>query len=164
MRVKYILAGLVLLFCLPMAMADRLYKWVDDSGRVTYHDLPPPQGSGYTYEEKTVRGDDAGGSDDGGVSDAASQNPVVLYSVPKCPSCDLARAYLQKRKTPFKEINVAIDPKLQNQLKKISGALSVPTITVGKKVMTGYIESLLEGELVAAGYPKPGEKKTEDET
>jgi hypothetical protein len=27
--------------------------------------------------------------------------PVILYSVPVCGSCDLARAYLQKRKVTF---------------------------------------------------------------
>jgi hypothetical protein len=39
-------------------------------------------------------------------------------------------------------------------VKKI-GELSVPTITVGSKVMQGYVESLLAGELDQAGYPKP---------
>jgi hypothetical protein len=38
----------------------------------------------------------------------------------------------------------------------------VPTVLVGSKVMNGYMESLLEGELDQAGYPrigggKPGE-------
>ena len=32
--------------------------------------------------------------------------------------------------------------------------MAVPTITVGSKVMRGYIDSLLDGELDQAGYPK----------
>lgn len=163
MIMKTILLALILMVSVPAAMAERLYKWTDSSGRVTYHDTPP-QGSGYHVEEKRMRGNAVYGGDDNPNTEAASKNPVVLYSVPKCNTCDLARTYLQKQKIPFKEINVVSDPKLQQQLKKASGSLSVPTIMVGKKVMKGYLQSLLEGELTAAGYTKPGTKKAEDES
>jgi glutaredoxin len=89
--------------------------------------------------------------------DVAEKYPVVLYSVPKCSSCDLARAYLQKRKVPFSEKNVENDRKSQEEMKEKTKGLSVPTILVGTKVMSGYMESLLEGELDQAGYPKEGE-------
>jgi hypothetical protein len=42
---------------------------------------------------------------------------------------------------------------LIEELKKKAGSLSVPTILVGEKVMQGLLESLLAGELDAAGYP-----------
>jgi hypothetical protein len=48
-------------------------------------------------------------------------------------------------------------------VKKI-GELSVPTITVGSKVMQGYVESLLAGELDQAGYPKPEASPESGET
>ena len=57
---------------------------------------------------------------------------------------------------PYSEKNVEGDRKLQDELIKQSGGLAVPTITVGSKVMKGYLESLLEGELDQAGYPKAG--------
>ncbi len=79
----------------------------------------------------------------------------MLYIATKCDSCDLARAYLDKRKVPYTEKNVEGDLKLQEELKKKTGSLSVPTVLVGEKVMRGYLESLLEGELDAAGYAKP---------
>ncbi len=165
MAMKTILLVLVLMVSVPTVMAERLYKWTDSSGRVSYHDTPPPQGSGYHVEEKRIRGNNRyGGDDENPNTEAASKNPVILYSVPECVTCDLARAYLQKQKIPFKEVNVVNDPKLQQQLKKVSGSLSVPTITVGKKVMNGYMQSLLEGELAAAGYVKPDAKKTENES
>jgi glutaredoxin len=165
MTIKTILLVLVLMVSVPVVMAERLYKWTDSNGRVTYRDAPPPQGSGYHVEEKKIRGNNRyGGDDENPNTEAASKNPVILYSVPKCVTCDLARAYLQKQKIPFKEVNVVNDPKLQQQLKKVSGSLSVPTITVGKKVMKGYMQSLLEGELTAAGYAKPDVKKTENES
>ena len=40
-------------------------------------------------------------------------------------------------------------------MRKKVGELSVPTITVGGKIMQGYVESLVAGELDQAGYPKP---------
>lgn len=161
---KKLFLSVLMLFCVSsVAVAQKLYKWTDPNGRVTYRDAPPPTGSGYNVEEKKVRSDAPYSSDDENPnSEAASNNPVVLYFVPKCPSCDLARSYLEKNKIPFKAVNVVSDPKLQQQLKKVSGTLSVPTITIGSKVIKGYTEAWVESELKAAGYSKPGEKKPED--
>jgi hypothetical protein len=61
---------------------------------------------------------------------------------------------LQKRKVPFTEQNLNTDAELQQTLKKKLGSLSAPTITIGDKVMRGYVESVLEGELDEVGYPK----------
>lgn len=140
--------------------AQKMYKWVDGQGNVTYHDRPPPADSGYRVEEKQVRSGAARTTDE--ADDAAQKFPVVLYSVPKCSSCDSARAYLQKRKVPFSEKNVEKDVKLQEELKAKAGALAVPTILIGSKVMNGYLESLLEGELNQAGYSKAEAEKTDE--
>lgn len=140
---------------LSAAQAAPLYKWVDDQGRVSYHDRPPPEGSGYRVEQKRI-GSDARSDTDGALEKALEKYPVILYSVPVCGSCDLARTYLEKRKVPFTEKNLENNPETQQELKKKSGSLSAPTITVGDKVLNGYLESLLAGELDAAGYPKTG--------
>ncbi len=137
------------------AQAGTLYKWVDSNGKVSYHDQPPPDGAGYRVEEKNIGdGKKSGEKEDESLAKVAEKFPVILYSVPDCGSCDLARIYLQKRKVPFTEQNLNADPNLQQTLKKKIGSLSAPTIMVGEKVMKGYVESLLEGELDAAGYPK----------
>src|SRR3990167_2565379 len=130
---------IIALFMLPwgMASAQKMYKWVDGQGNVSYHDRPPPTNSGYRVEEKQVSAKRASATDE--TEDAAQKSPVVLYSVPKCSSCDAARAYLQKRKVPFAEKNVEKDVKLQEELKTKAGGLSVPTILVGAKVMNGYL-------------------------
>lgn len=146
------------------AQAETLYKWVDSQGRVSYHDQPPPEGAGYRVEEK-ILGERRKSKEDDTVAKIAEKYPVVLYSVPVCGSCDLARVYLQKRKVPFTEQNLENSAELQQQLKKKIGALSAPTIMIGEKVMKGYVESLLEGELDDAGYPKiaaPESAKEED--
>ena len=141
-------------FSAATAQGGTLYKWVDKDGKVSYHDQPPPENAGYRVEEKNLGSRERVGTD---ASQAAAEKfPILIYTTPKCASCDLARAYLEKRKVPYSEKNVESDPKLQEELKKNAGSLSVPTIMVGSKVMNGYMESLLEGELDQAGYPKAG--------
>jgi glutaredoxin len=146
--------GLICTFVLlPTAYAVKLYKWVDEDGNVTYHDRPPPE-AGYSVERKDFK---LGGRTtifDGEAGKAADESPVVLYTAPKCTACDLARAYLDRRNVPFTDKNVSGDAEAIKELQEKSGALTVPTIMVGSKVMKGYMESLLEGELDAAGYPK----------
>jgi glutaredoxin len=128
------------------AHAAKLYKWVDKDGNVTYQSTPPPGQAVEQKEIETVNTRTAG--------DSAAHAPVVLYVASHCSACDLARAYLDKRKVPYTLKNAESDPAVQEELKSKSGGLSVPTITIGDKVMRGYLESLLEGELDAAGYPK----------
>ncbi len=129
---------------LSAAQAAPLYKWVDSQGRVSYHDKPPPEGSGYRVEEKNLGTGRKSEADDT-LEKIVEKYPVVLYSVPVCGSCDLARIYLEKRKVPFTEQNLENNPELQQKLKKKVGSLSAPTIMIGEKVMNGYLESLLGG-------------------
>lgn len=139
----------LLLTASAVSAADRLYKHVDKDGRVTYRDQPPPGGG--SVEERVIRNRPQ--------SDQVSLPEVVLYVAPDCGSCDLARHYFKKRGVTFTEKDASTDPNIQQELKKVAGALSVPTILIGKKVMKGYLESLVEGELDAAGFPKAGETK-----
>lgn len=159
MRARVWLVAITAVLAVPAVQADKLYKWVDQDGHVSYHDQPPTD-EGYRVEEKIVRtktNDTQGGS-----SEAAAKFPVVLYSAPKCTSCDEARNYLKRRGIPFEDKNVQGDRKLQDELIKQSGGLSVPTITIGSKVMRGYMESLIEGELDQAGYGRAEAPTTEE--
>lgn len=145
------------------ALAGKLYKWVDERGNVSYQDRPPPEGQG-RVEEKNVREGTGAASIDPSAAEAAAKAPVTLYMIPKCSPCDAARAYLKKRKVPFTEVNVSEkNPQGQEAMRKKVGELSVPTITVGSKVMQGYVESLVSGELDQAGYPQ-AEATPETET
>jgi glutaredoxin len=136
---------------LSPAYAERVYRWVDKSGNVSYHDRPPPSEDASRVEERQFRV-----REDRGTSAAdAPKVAVVIYTVPQCSSCDQVRAHLEKRGVPFSEKNVDKDRAAQDELQKRSGALSVPTIIVGEKVMKGYVDSLLDGELDAAGFEKP---------
>jgi glutaredoxin len=152
-RVKTILVMALAIAGLSAAQAGTLYKWVDSQGRVTYHDKPPPEGSDFRVEEKNLDTGRKSEADDT-LEKIIEKYPVILYSVPVCGSCDLARVYLEKRKVPYSEHNLENNAELQQKLKQKFGALSAPTITIGEKVMKGYVESILEGELDTAGYPK----------
>jgi glutaredoxin len=146
---------LTALLLLPgVATAQRMYKWVDSQGNVSYHDRPPPAGSDVRVEEREIKRSRSRGGDS--ASDSAVQAPVVLYVVPKCPPCDAARMHLQRRNVPFSEKNVEKDLKLQDELKTKIGALTVPALTVGSKVLNTYSEGWLDSELDQAGYAKAG--------
>ena len=152
-RINILSVMALAVFGLSAAQADTLYKWVDSQGRVSYHDQPPPEGAGYKVEEK-VLGTSHKPKEDDTLAKIAEKYPVALYVAPGCASCDLARAYLQKRKVPFTEQNVENNVALQQTLKEKTGSVSGPALPIGDKVMKGYLESLLEGELDDAGYPK----------
>ena len=165
MNLRLILLLFLALAAVPAAQAAKLYKWVDRDGNVSYHDRPPPSDAGYRVEEKRFG---AGGTVYDTSRDAAEKFPVVLYSSPKCSPCDSARAYLERRGVPYTEKNVQGDRELQQELIKRAGELAVPTITIGDKIMRGFLESLLEGELDQAGYAKadggaPDEPEEPDE-
>lgn len=152
-RLKLMVLASLVLIAVPPAQATKLYKWVDKDGNVSYEDVPPSD-SGYRVEEKDLGARSA--ASDRTKQEVVEKFPVVLYSAPECGSCDEARAYLKSRGIPFSEKNVEGDRKLQAELIKKTGGLVVPTIMVGDKVMKGYLESLLEGELNDAGYASAG--------
>ena len=143
------------------AQAAKMYKWVDKAGNISYQDRPPPEDASRVEEKHLGERPNYGGNK-GLPADVLEKFPVVLYAVPKCSGCDLARAYLKQRGIPFSERNVQSDRAMQDEMKARVGELSVPTITVGSKVMKGYLESILEGELDQAGYPKAGAKEGDE--
>jgi glutaredoxin 3 len=87
------------------------------------------------------------------ISEIAERHPVTLYAVPKCDVCELVRNLLDRRKVPFTEKNVSENPDLQQELKDRAGALTVPTLFIDNKPMTGYNEQQIDTTLTAAGYP-----------
>ena len=141
------IAGALAGVLLAPAGADTAYKWVDPDGKTTYQDAPPPQEAVEVEvydlpDASRVPGDEPQGPP-----------PVVLYTVPGCISCDATRDYLKQRRIPFQEINVEGDPAAQAAMKEKVGALAVPTVLIGNRVLKGFVEVMLERELQAAGYP-----------
>jgi glutaredoxin len=131
----------------------QLYRWVDKDGKVQYTDTVPPASA--RDVQKRARdagpGDTPQGSFD--VQLATKRFPVVLYTSEPCPPCKDARDLLAKRGVPFREVQVGTD-QTRDELKKVSGAVEVPVMTVGRDVQRGFEPAMFNDALDTAGYPK----------
>lgn len=145
---RYLLCLLVMVVP-ASAMSVTIVECKETSGDLSFRDLCPP----YTVKmgEKYIRGGPH--NDAPTVQDIAKEYPVVLYTVPKCDACDLVRQQLNARAVPYAEKDVSSDPANQEALRSASGAVTVPTVSIGAQIFTGYSRSGLDMGLNQAGYP-----------
>lgn len=141
------------------AASAQLYRWTDESGRVVVTDTPPPP-TAKEVQKLPATAPGAAPADAAAlpyaVQLAVKDSPVTLYTAPDCEPCGAARSLLNGRGVPFREVLVA-DESQQEELRKIAGALAVPTISVGGSVQKGFEEGAYHALLDIAGYPKTGE-------
>jgi glutaredoxin len=131
------------------AHAVTIYKCVDESGSEVFSDRCPP--GSHAASESEVRGSRA--TAEPALEEIASRFPVVFYAVPDCDACDLVRNQLEKRGIPFTEKNAATDLEIQNELRELVGALTVPAVSVADQIVTNYNKAALDSALDEAGYP-----------
>lgn len=136
------------------AQAQGMYRWVDKDGKVHYGDKKPAD-KPKNIEERQVRGSVVETSMAGyALQEAVKAHPVSLYTAPECKEpCADARALLQKRGVPFREISVT-NNQLRDELVKIGGAAEVPLMLVGSSKHKGFEASLYSTALDQAGYPQ----------
>lgn len=147
--------GLVLALAASAALAQQIYRWTDEKGRVHLTDTPPPPTAKDVQTHKP-----AGGAVEPvtpfPLAQALKDFPVTLYTSPICrEACDQARAALNRRGVPFKEVQVW-EEKGNEELKKVSGSNEVPTLIVGRSVQKGFEQSLYDALLDSARYPRAG--------
>ena len=64
---------------------------------------------------------------------------IVMYSTGWCPYCDRARALLERKGLPFREVKVDEDPAERNaMLARSGGRRTVPQIFVGDHHVGGF--------------------------
>jgi glutaredoxin len=145
---------ILLLSLLACSAAAQQYRWVDEKGRVQYSDVPPPA-SAKGVEKKNLKGSVVEASVlPFALSQAVKDAPVTLYTSPTCKAgCDMARDALNRRGVPFREVQVWDGPS-NEELLKVSGADSVPTMVVGRTVQKGFEAGAFDRALDIAGYPK----------
>ena len=80
---------------------------------------------------------------------------VKLYFKAGNPYCEMIRNVLTYHKIPFEMVEVGINKKAQQELKKVSGQEQVPVLVVDSKVYVGYDFELMKKALGL-------EKKTEE--
>lgn len=142
---------LMMLLAAPLTtLAITVVECSDKDGTTSFRDRCPP-GSAKTGEKRIV-----GVSEhkDPTLDEISKNHPVTLYSVPNCDACDLVRQVLQTRGIPFSEKSVAEDPANQAELKTAAGATTVPTVTIGTEVISGYSRAALDSGLTRAGFPE----------
>jgi glutaredoxin len=137
------------------AGAQQLYRWTDEKGRVHITDTPPPASARDVQRPKPGPGGIAAQLPYE-LEQAMQAYPVTLYTAADCKApCEAARALLNKRGVPFKEVHVA-DSASHEDLKKASGGSELPTLVVGRSVHRGYEPGAYEALLDAARYPRAG--------
>lgn len=130
--------------------AQGITRWVDKDGKVHYGDGPPPVDAKAAQPKKFNThnpGDDAALA-------LMKSNPVTLY-INNCGElCTSARALLTARGVPFTEKNPQASGAAAEELKKVSGALQVPTLVVGSVNIAGFLAESWSAALDKGGYPR----------
>ncbi len=83
---------------------------------------------------------------------AVSRFPVTLYTSDNCEPCTAGRQLLQARGIPFQERTIQ-SPEDAQALKRLSGASSLPLLTIGKQQLKGFSSQEWTQYLDAAAYP-----------
>jgi len=151
---KHIVWPLCCLACISLfAQAGQLYRWVDNSGKVYYGDVPPV-GATDVEVMKSSEGTMSSEYIPYASSKAQQSFPVVLYIAPGCgEQCDQARSLLSKRGIPYSEKELRTKEEI-DAFRKLTGSEVVPTLAVGKTILKGFQPEHWQNELDIAGYPK----------
>jgi GrxC family glutaredoxin len=65
---------------------------------------------------------------------------VVVYTKYYCVFCNRAKALLRAKNVEFREVDITDDVKLQGEVRRRSGRMTVPQIFVDEKPIGGYDE------------------------
>lgn len=147
-------ATLIGLLAAPLASAQGVYRIVGPDGKVTYSDQPPPAAA----NARPVGGASSSAASaapalPAEVRQAVGRYPVTLYTGADCAPCDSGRSFLSTRGIPFAEKTVNSSDDVA-AFKRLSGATSLPLLTVGGQQLKGYSATEWAQYLDAAGYPK----------
>ncbi|MBN2232383.1 MAG: glutaredoxin family protein [Deltaproteobacteria bacterium] len=77
---------------------------------------------------------------------------VTVYSLPTCPHCIAAKAFLDERGVPFTSHDVGADGDAFAAMHQLTGKNVVPVIVVGDEYRVGFNRPEIEALLAAAGY------------
>ena len=63
---------------------------------------------------------------------------VRVYTTNQCPYCRMVKAYMERRKIPYAEINVSEDAEAAGEMIRISGQNGVPVTVAGDRIIVGF--------------------------
>lgn len=150
---------LALTALLVLQPAQAQYKVVAPDGSVTYTDRPPADARlNVTPLGRTPAAAAAAGAPSAQplpieLRQAAQRFPVTLFTAADCPACDSGRQWLQQRGVPYSERRIATEADAQ-ALANLTGARTVPALTIGAQPVRGFAAEEWAGFIDAAGYPR----------
>lgn len=148
--------------CLALALgawlgaAQAQYKVVNPDGSVTYTDRPPVSSNVRVTQinragTRQQRAQEIALPPE--LRSVVQRHPVTLYSSADCVACAAGRKYLQQRGVPYTEKSVLTEDDAAALL-KLTGARTVPAITIGAQPVRGWSEPDWAAFLDVAGYPR----------
>lgn len=135
------------------ALAQTIYRSTSADGRTTFSDIPTPQGSRAEPRAAINPSSEAEPTLPNALRAAVSRFPVTLYAARDCSPCDNARQMLRGRGIPFTEKSIDTAEDLA-AFKQLSGANTLPMLSIGSQQFKGYSESGWQQYLSVAGYPQ----------
>ncbi len=63
---------------------------------------------------------------------------VIMYSVPICPTCVLAKRFLTTNGIPFEERNIFTNRTYRREMRQLTDVMTVPVTKIGDRVIVGY--------------------------
>jgi len=79
---------------------------------------------------------------------------IVMFTQPRCLSCELMKVYLEARELVFSERDITMDPAAREEMVEVHDSLTTPTIVVfaGEmaEVIVGFDPERLDELLAAA--------------
>ena len=70
-------------------------------------------------------------------------HPVIFYSTPTCPFCDMVKDFLREHNVPVHNFDVASNPEKLREMISKTGQTAVPVIDIGGKIIIGFDEAAL---------------------
>ena len=152
MKPYFILAGMLMALS-ANAQADT-YRWVDQSGKVHYGDVPSDKAVKLEQKKFGVTPEAEDANLPYSTRFARQNFPVTLYTSSNCGDpCRQARDFLNKRGVPFAE--KILDTKEEIDAFKLkAGGDTVPALSVGKTWLKNFETGQWSSELDIAGYSK----------
>lgn len=144
---KVLAAAMLTLLLSTHSNAQKLYKWVDAQGNISYQDQPPPENA-KVLDQKDV-------GDSKGPPTPATTDPIKIYTVDNCAVCAQAVLHMIKMGVPHVELPLSGDREAQSLILEKTSSLIAPTILIGDQVLQAPTNDELTEAIKAAGYALP---------
>ncbi|MBU5636271.1 DUF4124 domain-containing protein [Geomonas sp. Red69] len=155
MMMRSLVAMFAVLLAFPLVIHAEMYKWIDDTGAVTFKDTPPPA----SKKKKKVKTYTDADFDPAPTQQPAAKTPprktasvpsekqtppkqqfngtVELYVTSWCGYCKKARAYLDSKGVPYVAYDIEKDAAADRRHKELGGR-GVPLIIIGSNKISGF--------------------------